>query len=370
MKKFKLNVYKDFKQYFNLLDVLIKTESSNKELFLEEINISPSSYRRVKKDGNKIGDTILTKLAKYFKYNLCKSTLIDEIEIKINIIYFDIYYKDYKNYEDHYKWLEEMINKRYIIFPIFKLFKLLMIVNDKNNPINIQNIYRELYNEVTEYKDFYGKEFEEILEILDVTFKEELDDYYLSNDYVNELTYHTLASRCTVMGRYLESIYFCNVVKNKYFEDENYKRIYFINLILMANYNYLLKFEKSNLLAQKQLLNLESIKNYDLEYQLTKGAYAITCLGLKDYKEVINVLHDKDRLTLTELVSLLISFYNTDIKEYKELYEEYIPTNENSETYKCLVLLDDILHNNKKRIYELDQFNINKCILEILKKCK
>ena len=51
MKRFNLELYKDFKIYFNLLDILIKNVSSNIELYLENINISPSSYRRVKKDG-------------------------------------------------------------------------------------------------------------------------------------------------------------------------------------------------------------------------------------------------------------------------------------------------------------------------------
>ena len=35
MKKFKLDLYKDFQQYFYLLYVLIKNESKNKDLFLE-----------------------------------------------------------------------------------------------------------------------------------------------------------------------------------------------------------------------------------------------------------------------------------------------------------------------------------------------
>lgn len=368
MRKFKLNDYKYFKQYFNLLDVLIKTESSNKELFLEEINISPSSYRRVKKDGNKIGDTILTKLAKYFKYNLCSKSLIDEIETKINIIYFDIYYKNYENYSNHYDWLETMINKRYIIFPIFKLFKLLMIVNDKYNPSFLQDTYRESYNEVIEYKEFYGHEFQEIIEILDVVFKKDLDDIFLSNEYINELTYHTLASRCTVMGRYLESIYFCNKVKDKYFENENYKRIYFINLTLIANYNYLLKFDKSNLLAQKQLLTLKATKNYDLEYELTKSIYVITCLGIGDYGEVISQLKDKESYTLTETVSLLIAYYKNDRQAYKKLYDDVIPDDKDDASCKCLTILNDVLNNNKKKIIELEQFNINKCIIGILKK--
>lgn len=37
MKKFKLDLYKDFQKYFYLLDVLIKNESKNKDLFLEDM---------------------------------------------------------------------------------------------------------------------------------------------------------------------------------------------------------------------------------------------------------------------------------------------------------------------------------------------
>lgn len=49
MKKFNLNIYKDYQIYFNLLGVLIKNVSSNRKQYLEDINISPSSYRRAKK---------------------------------------------------------------------------------------------------------------------------------------------------------------------------------------------------------------------------------------------------------------------------------------------------------------------------------
>ena len=48
MKKIDLSDYKDYRQYFNFYDVIIKQVSSNKESFLESIYLSPSSYRRAK----------------------------------------------------------------------------------------------------------------------------------------------------------------------------------------------------------------------------------------------------------------------------------------------------------------------------------
>lgn len=369
MKKFKLEKYKDFKQYFNLLDVLIKTKSSNKEMFLESINISPSSYRRVKKEGNKIGESILEQLSQYFEYNLCSIELVDEIEEKINRIYYDIYYKDYENYSSHYEWLDSMIEKRYIIFPMFKLLKLLMIINDQESPKNIQNNNFELYEEVKQYEDFFDDELKEIIEILDVTFKKDIDIYFLSNDYINELTYHTIATRCLVMKRYIESIYYCNKVKELYLKDENYKRAFYINLTLISNYNYLLKFKNAYFLAQKQFKVLSSLKNKGLEYEYTKGLYTITCLGLKKFNEVISILKSKNNLGLSEVFSLLISYYYTDKKQYDTFLKELTANDKNNNFKEYLNILNSILkNNNKKKIIQLETCNINKCILEILKK--
>ena len=63
--------------------------------------------------------------------------------------------------------------------------------------------YEEI-EEVKQYEDFFDDELKEIIEILDVTFKKDIDIYFLSNDYINELTYHTIATRCLVMKNWLD----------------------------------------------------------------------------------------------------------------------------------------------------------------------
>lgn len=369
MKKFKLDLYKDFQQYFYLLDVLIKNGAANKDLFLEDIDISPSSYRRAKNEGNKIGEVILEKLAEHFNYKLCDDETIDLIEDKINEIYYAIYYKDYEKYDEYFNWIENMLSKRYIIFPIFYLFKILMILNSQNNPMSILNELSDLYSEIKSYESFYENELLEIIEILDVTFKKDIDNYFLSKTYVNELTYHTLATRCNLLGRYIESIYFCKLVKEKFIADENYKRVYYINLTLISNYNYLLKFREADLLVQKQLLNLKSLNSIGDEYTFTNVLYIITCLGLKKYYKVIELIDNKECTTLTETICLLISHYYTNIKKYSDTYNEFVTEEENEELITCLKTLNDILKsNNKKKIQELECYDINKSVLEILKK--
>jgi len=369
MKKFDLNIYKDFKQYFNILDVLIKLEFSNKELFLEEVDVSPSSYRRAKKEGNKIGEIILDKLSKYFKYNLCSNELIDEIETRINKIYYDIYYKYYDDYEEHYKWLDEMISKKYIIFPIFKLFKLLMKINDDDNPISILSENINSYNEIKQYESFFKGELFQIIEIFDVLFKKEIDDYFLTKNFTSELTYHILASKCLILRRHIESLYFSNKAKEKYIKDENYKRVYFINTIIIANYNYLFKFQDAYTLSEKQLRNLQSINNKGIEYEHTYGLYNISCVGLKKYKELIERLEAKDSTTYTETLILFVALYNTNIDKYNDLKEEYLTDTDDNKIIQFINIIDEFLKtNNKKKVVELEPYYINKSLIEILKK--
>ena len=78
MKKIDLKEYKDFKQYFGFYDVIIKRVSSNKDVFLESLYLSPSSYRRAKNTGNKIGKQILNDLCKHFNYKMMEEHQIGE----------------------------------------------------------------------------------------------------------------------------------------------------------------------------------------------------------------------------------------------------------------------------------------------------
>lgn len=370
MIKFKLDSYKDFKIYFNLFDVLIKNKASNKELFLESIYISPSSYRRAKNDGNKIGEQILIELCQNFGYNLCCETVVDEIEEQMNKIYFDLYYKNYQNYSNYISWVENMMDKNYILFPIFKLIKLILIINNPKSPNNIVFENQSLYDEIKLYSSFYTSEINELVEILDVTFKKNIDEVFLSKNYSNDITYHTLAARCTVMKRYLESIYFCNVAKERFIKDENYKRVIYINLILLANYNSLFKFKDAYELEQKQMFTLSASNNSDTEYKLTMKHHIVTLLGLKKYSEILKILNTAESLSLTETACVLIANYKMNKNNYNILFNELIKTHNKDLIINFLNLLNNVLElKDKKLIEQLNKYDINKCVIEILKEC-
>ena len=368
MKKISLNEYKDYKQYFIMFDILIKSVNSNKEEFLQSLYLSPSSYRRAKNDGNKIGAQLAKELCKYFNLTLFSSKLIDELEERLNLIYFNIYYKIYDTYEEDLAWINNLLSNNYIFFPVLKLLKLLMILNGDKSPNEIINDCRELFNEIKSYEGFYNDSLLELLEIEKVFFKKDIDSNFLSKNFNNALSYHTLSSKCTLSGKYIESIYFCERAKRLFIKEENFKRVYYINLILMANYNNLCNFEEAYKLEKRQMLSLASINEYEFEYLSTKKHYIITCLGLKKYKEVLHLLNDKDDLNLTEGCSYLIAMFNIDKKEYENILLKYFSSDENN-VKQLVSMLDKYLKSKDKKILlKISTFRINKVIVEILKK--
>lgn len=369
MKKISLSEYKDYKQYFIMFDILIKSVNSNKEEFLQSLYLSPSSYRRAKNDGNKIGAQLAKELCKYFNLSLFTSKLIDEIEERFNLIYFNIYYKIYDTYEEDLTWIEDLLSKNYMFFPVLKLFKLLMLLNGFKNPNQIIDNYKQLFNEIKSYENFYNDSLLELLEILEVSFKSETENFDMSKSLKNELSYYTLSSKYALIGKHIESIYFCEKAKESFIKKENFKRVYYANLTLIFNYNCLCNFEEAYMLEKKQMLSLKSFNEYEFEFLSTRKHYIITCLGMKKYKEVLTMLENNEEMDLTEVCCYLISEYIVNKKEYENTIHDIIESNSNYNNKNLFTLLDKYLKSkDKKTLLRIQQYNINLTLKEILKK--
>ena len=132
-----LNDYKKTKIYLQLFDVILKDLPINKEEFLLEHDITPSSYRLARKVEQNVGKSIIIKLSEVFKFVTLADDELEDVEEQLNKIYFDIYYKNYVNYDSHLEYINEMINKNFLIHPLFKLFKLFSYTFSSNasNPL-------------------------------------------------------------------------------------------------------------------------------------------------------------------------------------------------------------------------------------------
>lgn len=368
MKKIDLSLYKTYKPYFVYFDILIKEVSSNKDGFLEEIYLSPSSYRRAKYEGSKIGKQLTIDLCNYFNINLFTNELIDELETKVNEVYLNIYYRKYDNYEDDYNWVIDMINKNYIFNPILKLLRLLLELSNTKKSNDLVEKNKELYEEVKSYELFYNEDLLELLEIVEATYQNDIDNIYLSKEFKNELTYNSLASRCFYDRKYIESIYLCNKAKDRYIKNENYRRVYYINHVILACYNELKKYTEAYELAYKQMMSTKSDVSYKYEYLYTEKHFINACIGLGKHDIVIKMLKPKEDINTTEMVALLYAIYNTSIKDY----EEYLDAQRKlvtSERYKKYFEFVDKLIKTKDKaaLEELNNYHINETLLKIIK---
>lgn len=370
MKKIDLSIYKEYKQYFIFYDIEIKKENNNKEEFLESKKIAPSSYRRAKNSGNKIGKEILEKLNYEFSFNMINDEIIDELECKLNEIYYDFYYKKNHVYEDSFKWIDEQLKNSYIIYPVLLVFKLFMLISMDSSPDKIMIEYKKIYEDVRKYTKFFNEDILDIYEIIDIFFQDEIDDEYLSRKYSNELSCYTLSWKCLRKRKYIEAIYFAEKIKNKFILEENIKRVFYINLNLMSAYNNIGRYEDCYFLAKKQMLALEAYKYYDFEYKIAQKHYIIACLGLGYYSEIINLLELRQNFNKTELWSLLFSKYKISKKDYEELLNLLLASKDCTDSdSEYLTLMDNIIRKKDKNLLEtLTNDNVNKCLIKIIKK--
>ena len=364
MLKINLFRYLDLNNCLLVFDTLIKKTTNNKDEYLKSIMISPSSYRRAKTSGNKIGIQIVKELCQKFNYIIYDDKLIEQLENIYNDVYFSIYYKKSTSYDKYLEILEQWLEKRYIIFPIIKLLKLFILINLPTSPQNTLSENQDLYNEILDYQNFYSRELLEILEIIRVSFTN-LSDNDLNDNYQNELSCYTLATKCYLKGKYIYSLYFAKTAKEKFIENENYKRVYYINLTLLACYNALGKYEDAYSLGTKQLYSLTANKNYEFEYTATRMHFLITCLALAKYDIIVSSLAKINKLSLTELVCYLLAAYKSNMKLYNDVLANTINIAQYEKTLKTIS--DYITNKNRKSDIEL-LTGINKNLLQIIKK--
>jgi hypothetical protein len=210
-----------------------------------------------------------------------------------------------------------------------------------------------------------------VYEIISISFTNEINIDVLSKKYKNEISLFTLSSKCILEGKYIESIYFAEKAKDVFIKEENAKRVYLINLNLMAAYNYLGRYYECNELAQKQILALESYKCNEIEYTAAKKHYMISCLGVGQFKEIINELNDREACTLTEYSCLLISKYKTNKKDYENYFNTIIES-KNLSNYNKIFFenLNKLLVKKDKKVIEiLENYTFTKSLINFFKKC-
>lgn len=370
MHQISLQIYKESKQYLGLLEIIMKNQGLNKDEFLLSHKISPTSFRRARSSEQRVGVEIFEKLAEIFDYRICTEEKIYQIEILVNQIYNEVYFKIYDNFDFFYEKIENELNNKSVLFPILNLFKLFLLLNENKQRKDILTENQELFNDLQKYVPFYNHDLKEVYEIVKIQFLKDIPDEYMQKEYQNGLIYFSLASKYNFNKDFIASLYFADKARKIFLKEDNFLRIFFLNLIFMHNYNSLGNYKKSYDLASNQLLSIKSFGISNFIQSTTKLHLIIAYLGLRNYEKVIELLSNKEVYQSTEVYSLLIAKFMVDKKGYQGLYTSALRDNQNREgdLYIIQTLNSFLLKRDKNNLMKLEKSNMREMLVKILKK--
>ena len=324
MKKFDFSIYKDTTQYFAMFDVLIKKHAVNKDHFLLDHNIVPSSYRRCRNSEQKAGSSIINKLCKVLKLKPMTNEEIDELENFADKVYYYMTYKIYKTYEEDINYINSLLNENSILFPILKLLLLFLNMNANKSGKVIISENKELYLEIMKYQEFYTDELLEICELAKIFFEGENKEQVYLRTYNNAIAYTILSYQSSYKKDYVASLYFAYKAKEIAEREGNIKRIIYLNNTIMMNLLFVGNYDECNELASRQKLILQSLDITGTEMNLVNKFLTVSYLGLEKYKSVIKMFDEHKNLTLTEFSCFVMAAFKLYRKNFDNFVEDRI----------------------------------------------
>lgn len=371
MKKIDISEYKESRIYFDFFDVYLKINNIKKEEIFTELYINNSSYRRARDYEQKVGKQIIQQLTNHFKLIIPTTSMVETLEVKINEIYYNMYYRIYDSYDTDLSFLDKLLEENTLLSPVIKLLKLFMLVNTNKSISFVKQNYYELYEDVKKYYDFFILELKEIFEILFLFFDSDaiLSEEWRHN-YKNAMSYQIVASKCYSEKKYIEAIFFGKCAQDILYKDLNFKRIISVNRTIMSSYLYIGNYDECLNIAEKQILYLKSIDfiNYEIESAIIFEVVAL--LALERFQDVKEKIKDYQKMNLTLITCLLVSLFKIDKKEYFEFYNENVEFAD-EDNKKYFILLNNYLKNPiKNTLSDISKYPIMGPLVKILKNFK
>lgn len=368
MFKINLSIYKESKQYFQLFDILLKDLDINKEAFLKDVGISPSSYRKARTIEQNIGDKIIEQLCNALKYKKATIDFISELEQLFNRVYFNMYYKIFKFFDKDLEIIDSLINQNYIVKPILILLKLFLLANEKKDVWEYKRDNIELYNDLKRYLIFFNEDLLEIMDILALVFEEDIPEEIMMKTYKNSLAYYSLSSRLCDDRRFVESLFIAKKAEDVLVRERNYKRLLYLNVKMMFCLNSIHSYQECFDLASMQLLTLQSFVDTEFEYSYTIKHLAICSTALKKYKYVSELISEQKNISLAELTCLLVAKFNISEVEYEKFYNFYFNKMSFTDKENLNILNNYLKNNDKKGLNKLEFGILTEIIISALKR--
>lgn len=270
MLNFDFTIYRGTMKFFNLYDVYIKYSDNNKEDLFYKLCINNSSYRRARDSEQRVGREIIGQLCRYFSFRIPNNELLLNLQKLANRVYKNMYYKIYESYETDIEYIEKLLKKKCIMFPILNLLKLFLIANSQKATSKNLEEEKKLYDEVKLYKKFFTEELLEVLDILTLFFETEFNEGEWKKNYTNAMVYQILSSRSFIKKKYIEALFYAYKSKEILLSEENFKRVITVNNTIMSCLLYVGNYEECLNIVNKQMLCIKSFELVNVS-ELTAG---------------------------------------------------------------------------------------------------
>lgn len=370
MKQFNFKIYKGSMQYLLFFDALFKDKQMNKEHYLLDNNITPSSYRRARTSEHKVGREIVDKISTYFGYKITPKDVVDKLETLTTKIYHAMNYKIFKSYEEDLEQLKSLLKEKYLIEPVIELLILFLNINSTKSVKAVIQDNLELYNKIKNYKSFYTDELLVIYDLTNIYFEGEDDEEIRMRKYDNAMAYFILSSQSFRNEKYVEALYYGYMSKDICEKEGSIKRIIYLNEIIMSSLLRIGSYEECYDLAYNQILILESLGIEDQVMKFAQKFVIVALFGMKKYELIINMLKNRETCNLTEMTCLIVSKFYAERKRYEIFLKEDIDYSMFDKD--SLIYINNLnkflTKKDKKALSELENDKIMLPVIKILKK--
>ena len=355
---------KDYKQYGRFLCIFDKELKNKKEKYLSEKGISPSSYRRAKRNETKSNTTLslINDLCRLLEYKSFTENELIELEKEINKVYQFIYFRYEYEPDDLLVYFNNIISSNSILFPIASLIRLFIILTKKDPKKNL-NKYKDEYEELKYYKDFFIGGLEEIYEIVEISFAAELTNDILFKKYKNGLTKYNIASKCLLEDYVSDCFRFLLICENMFLRDRNYRRMYFVDNTKMAYNNKIENYKESYIIGKRNFASIGSFKDdnnkFGDETKLFITNYLIACMGLKKYDDAYDTIIKYEYINSNVICCLTILNYINSKYEINKFLND-------KNKYLYNVVKEILETKTNKKIEEINDYSVSKSLIKIM----
>lgn len=162
-------------------------------------------------------------------------------------------------------------------------------------------------------------------------------------------------------------MYFIDICEKLLLEDNNYKRLLFLNLNKLRCKLYFKQYEECFDLARSIMYTLESFNMSKTKEMLFALYYYFTCLLItKDYNRIVDEVEKVFNITLSIYAVYQIALYHTDKEEYEKLINEFTVENPNKEK-DFIIAMNDYLTNKNPKAFNNCKYNVDSILLDIIK---